>query len=345
MHTKRTPGERALARREALRRLGALAISLPTLATLGCAAEPEDGEDKPSTTGSEPAVRRDAGTISSEAVDAGSQTTAHADAAGQTTRPAASDAGSPGSTERSDASKADAGASEPAASTDGGQPSDAASGSTASAPVFDDAASCTLTTTDIEGPFYVDESEVANDVSMIRSDIREGHPGVEFRLSFRFLDSKTKCSPIASVQAYIWHCDADGYYSGFSGQDPSKPYAGSANPAPSNTDRFCRGIQVSDATGVVSFTTIYPGWYAGRPLHIHLLAYVNGTTKKLITTQLYFPAAFSKEVHQTEPAYKARAASIPAASLNPPSGKPAIPTLTHVPGLVTGTLNVIVMGA
>jgi len=341
MNTKRTPGERDLARREALKHLGALAISLPTLATLGCAAESSDGDDKPGTSGSDPVHKPDARTTRpDDAVEADSGAAARADAGRQPSRPTTTDASTKGDTESSDASQADAGASEPGASTDGGKPP----ASTASAPMFDDAASCTLTTTDIEGPFYVDESEVANDVSMIRRDIREGHPGVEFTLSFRFLDATTKCSPIANVQAYIWHCDADGYYSGFSGQDPSKPYAGSANPSPSNTERFCRGIQVTDPSGVVTFTTIYPGWYAGRPLHIHLLAYVNGSTKKLITTQLYFPAAFSKEVHQTEPAYMARAANIPAASLNPPSGKPAMPTLTHKPGLVTGTLNVIVTG-
>jgi hypothetical protein len=62
-------------------------------------------------------------------------------------------------------------------------------------------------------------------------------------------------------------------------------------------------------------------------------------------TQLYFPAAFTTDVHTTEPAYMARAAAIPAGSRNPPSGKPAIPTLKHTPGLVVGTLNVIVNGA
>jgi protocatechuate 3,4-dioxygenase beta subunit len=341
MNTKHTPGERDLARREALKRLGALAIALPTLTTLACSAESEETDTTPGAAGAEPANKPDAGG-GHTASDAGHNGAARGDAGSQSPRPSAADAGTAASTDSTDASAApDASASSPdAAVTDSGKPSDP----TATAPRFDDAASCTLTTTDIEGPFYVDEGEVSTDASMIRSDIRDGHPGVEFTLSFRFLDAKAKCAPLANVQAYIWHCDADGYYSGFSGQDPEKPYAGSANPAPSNNERFCRGIQVSDQTGVVTFTTIYPGWYAGRPLHIHLLAYINGTTRKLITTQLYFPAAFSKQVHQAEPAYKARAANIPAASLNPPSGKPAMPTMTHVPGLVTGTLNVIAAG-
>ena len=203
-------------------------------------------------------------------------------------------------------------------------------------------ASCTLTTTDIEGPFFIDDNEVPDDISLIRSDVREGLPGCEFQLSFRLLDAKMQCDPIVGAEMYIWHCNADGLYSGFNGQDPSKPYAGSPDPAPMNLDRFCRGVQVSDETGIVSFRTLYPGWYAGRPIHLHLVARMKGITTRMITTQLYFPAAFTKDVHSTEPAYMARAASIPAGSLNPPSGKPAMPTLKHTQGLVIGTLNVIV---
>jgi protocatechuate 3,4-dioxygenase beta subunit len=159
------------------------------------------------------------------------------------------------------------------------------------------------------------------------------------------MDARKSCAPIENAELYIWHCDADGFYSGFSGQDPSKPYMGSANPSPSNLDRFCRGSRVTDAQGIASFTSVYPGWYAGRPLHVHLMARMKGqTTTRLITTQLYFPADFTVDVHSTEPAYMARAAMIPAGSKNPPSGKPAMPAMTHTKGLVTGTLNVIVNG-
>jgi protocatechuate 3,4-dioxygenase beta subunit len=210
--------------------------------------------------------------------------------------------------------------------------------------MFQDAATCTLTTTDIEGPFFIDDSEIPNDESLIRSDVREGLPGCEFRLSFRLLDAKKNCAPIADAEIYIWHCNADGYYSGFDGQDPSKPYAGSANPSPTNLDRFCRGVQSSDTSGIVNFVTIYPGWYAGRQVHLHVVARFTGSANRLITTQLYFPAAFSKEVYESEAAYLARSTNIPASSLNPPSGKPAMPTLTHTSGLVIGTLNVIVNG-
>ena len=205
--------------------------------------------------------------------------------------------------------------------------------------------SCTLTTTDIEGPFFIDDSEIPNDESLVRSDVREGMNGCEYRMYFRLLDSQKDCAPIAGAEMYIWHCNADGYYSGFEGQDPTKPYMGSMNPTPMNLDRFCRGVQTTDSDGIVTFITVYPGWYAGRPIHVHLVARIPGQTARLITTQLYYPAAFTKEVHESEPAYMARAAAIPAGSLNPPAGKPAMMTLTHTPGLVVGTLNVIVKRA
>jgi protocatechuate 3,4-dioxygenase beta subunit len=194
---------------------------------------------------------------------------------------------------------------------------------------------------DIEGPFYIQEDEFPDDISMVRSDIRENHPGVEFKLHFRLLDAAKSCAPIQGAELYIWHCDADGYYSGFAGQDPTKSYSGPSAAIPANSDRFCRGIQVSDSTGVASFTTIYPGWYAGRPIHVHLLVRVAGLTKALFTTQLYFPAAFTTEVHESESAYMARAAAMPEGSRNPTRGKP-MPTMKHTPGLVVGTLNVIV---
>jgi protocatechuate 3,4-dioxygenase beta subunit len=223
----------------------------------------------------------------------------------------------------------------------GSGPSDAGT----TPPMFDPPGTCMLTTTDIEGPFYIDDAEVPDDASLVRSGIREGHPGVEFRFHFRLLDARSNCAPIPGAEVYIWHCDADGYYSGFNGQNPAQPYTGAAQRTPENKERFCRGVQTTDSAGIVTFITIYPGWYAGRPVHVHLTARLPGATARLITTQLYFPAAFSREINDTEPAYAARAASIPAASLNPPRGNPAMPKLTHTPGLVVGTLNVIVNGA
>jgi protocatechuate 3,4-dioxygenase beta subunit len=330
------PAANSLHRRAALKGLGALAVTLPTLGSLGCGADtmPIDRHDDPALdptpdAGSGAALP-DAGAApdasASPRLDAGAGSSSADAAVPDAATSAASDAAPPSSS-----------------GVDASTPNDA--GTSVGPAIFDDAASCSLTTTDIEGPFLIEESEVADDISMIRSDIREGMKGCEFRFHFRLLNAQSKCAPIANAQVYIWHCNADGVYSGFNGQDPNKAYSGAAQRTPENKERFCRGIQFTSAEGIVSFTTMYPGWYAGRPIHVHLIARMNETAPRLIMTQLYFPAAFTTDVHTTEPAYMARAAAIPAGSRNPPSGKPAIPTLKHTPGLVVGTLNVIVNGA
>ena len=67
--------------------------------------------------------------------------------------------------------------------------------------------------------------------------------------------------------------------------------------------KFLRGHQVSDANGLVKFTTIYPGWYPGRAVHIHFKVRVpaaGGRTDEF-TSQLYFPDTLTDRVHAREP--------------------------------------------
>jgi protocatechuate 3,4-dioxygenase beta subunit len=156
-------------------------------------------------------------------------------------------------------------------------------------------------------------------------------PGVEMQLHLRILDSKnTMCNAkgVPDVDVYIWHTDAQGYYSGFglkgtdTQQNPDMPYAGKpgANDL-QNTDRFCRGMQTTDANGIVSFRSIFPGWYNGRDLHIHFVAFKKGSMSVanrptynksnsnmmwLFTTQFYFDSTFSKSIHEKNDPYKAR---------------------------------------
>lgn len=215
--------------------------------------------------------------------------------------------------------------------------------------LFEDAGSFSLTDDDIEGPFYIDDNEFPNDVRLFRSDIRDGHPGCEFQLYFRLLDARNGCQPIPEAEVYIWHCDADGYYSGFDGQDPSKPYTGVIERTPENDERFCRGVQLTNNDGIAGFRTIWPGWYAGRPVHVHLVARINREASRLINTQIYFPADLTKRIYESEPAYAARSTNIPPDSLNlQPTGigGPTIQDLEYETGagLVIGKLNLIVNG-
>lgn len=95
--------------------------------------------------------------------------------------------------------------------------------------------------------------------------------------------------PNAAVE--IWHCDIAGNYSQY----------GSVS-----RQTFLRGIQTTGATGEVSFTTIYPGWYQGRATHIHAEVSVNGRSVKV--TQIAFPESVNSAVH-TSGAYASRGAN------------------------------------
>ena len=100
----------------------------------------------------------------------------------------------------------------------------------------------------------------------------------------RVLDAST-CKPIKGASVDIWHCDAAGVYSGFG--------AGAASRT------FLRGTQMTDANGLAMFTTIYPGWYQGRAVHIHVKVHVGG--KVVHTGQLFFPDAFTDAVYSAAP--------------------------------------------
>jgi protocatechuate 3,4-dioxygenase beta subunit len=140
---------------------------------------------------------------------------------------------------------------------------------------FGDTSNCTLTPELTEGPYYFD-------ADAIRSDIREDRAGTPLRLAIRVRDSA--CEPLRNAVVDIWHCDAEGAYSGFEG---------------AGGERFLRGTQVTDARGIVEFTTVYPGWYPGRTVHIHAKVHLDNST--MLTTQLYFPDAVTERVYANEP--------------------------------------------
>jgi protocatechuate 3,4-dioxygenase beta subunit len=137
---------------------------------------------------------------------------------------------------------------------------------------FGDSSSCTLTPEMTEGPFYFD-------ADAIRSDIRDGREGTERRLAIRVRDPE--CEPLANAVVDIWHCDAAGEYSA------------------EDEDPFLRGAQVTNRDGIVEFTTVYPGWYRGRTVHIHAKVHLDSST--VLTTQLLFDDDVTASVFEREP--------------------------------------------
>ena len=119
---------------------------------------------------------------------------------------------------------------------------------------------------------------------LIRSDIREGRSGTPVALTLTVVNVNNGCSPMANAVVDIWQCDAEGHYSQYN----QPGYNGTAQ-------AFLRGIQATDSSGQVTFTTIYPGWYAGRATHIHVEVSVNGRSVKV--TQIAFPDGVNAEVY------------------------------------------------
>ncbi|MEV4356751.1 intradiol ring-cleavage dioxygenase [Nonomuraea sp. NPDC049625] len=156
---------------------------------------------------------------------------------------------------------------------------------------------CKLTPTATQGPYYFDADK-------IRSDIRENKPGVRLRMGIRVQDSET-CSAMGNAVVEIWHCDAAGVYSG--AEKESKDDAASGPPPggftdvafmsdmkPSDEYRYLRGAQVTNADGIVEFTTIWPGWYPGRTVHIHTM--VHFSDRRVLNTQIMFDDALNAKV-------------------------------------------------
>jgi protocatechuate 3,4-dioxygenase beta subunit len=151
---------------------------------------------------------------------------------------------------------------------------------------------CVVRPQQTEGPYFVDERLNRSD---IRSDPASGavKPGAPLQVVFRVLQlSGGACRPLSGAQVDVWHCDALGAYSDV--RDPGGNTLG---------QKFLRGFQVTDASGVVRFTTIYPGWYEGRAVHIHFKIRTDAGAGRgrEFTSQLYFDDALTDRVHAQAP--------------------------------------------
>jgi protocatechuate 3,4-dioxygenase beta subunit len=156
---------------------------------------------------------------------------------------------------------------------------------------------CVLDPTTTKGPYWVDErlnrSDVRSDTNGLASP--NPRPGLPLTLEFAVQASSAgACTPLQGAQVDIWHCDASGLYSevgSTAGQN------------------FLRGYQVTDSSGIARFTTIYPGWYSGRAVHIHVKVRLfdasNNTTTEA-TTQVFFDDAVTDSVYANVSPYSSR---------------------------------------
>ena len=131
----------------------------------------------------------------------------------------------------------------------------------------------------------------------MRSDIRSSLAGasgvaggVPLTVQLTLVNANASCADLSGYAIYLWHCDREGRYSMYS--------------SGVTAENYLRGVQATDANGVASFTTIFPGCYAGRVPHIHFevyrsLATATASTSKIKTSQLAFPVASCQAVYAT----------------------------------------------
>ncbi len=150
------------------------------------------------------------------------------------------------------------------------------------------------TPTVTEGPYWVDEKLFRSDV---RSDPSTGvaRAGIPLTLTINVQNlSSGDCVALAGAYIDIWHCDAKGIYSDESTYNPG----GGTGNVNTSGQKFLRGYQITDTDGKVQFTTVYPGWYSGRTIHIHVRVrtYSGTTVLGNFVSQIFFDETINNTV-------------------------------------------------
>jgi len=155
---------------------------------------------------------------------------------------------------------------------------------------------CVVTAVETAGPFPL--VSVLDNPALVRRDITEGRAGIPLTLTLKIVDHDKACAALGGAAVYIWHCDADGDYSGYSAQERGSRAR----------ETFLRGVQLTGGDGRVTFATIFPGWYVSRLTHIHVQIFLAGTALSshavaAATTQLCFPDAVTAAAYDSSALY------------------------------------------
>ncbi len=145
--------------------------------------------------------------------------------------------------------------------------------------------SCTVSPSETAGPFPTKSPS-----SLVMTDIRSDRTGIEMQIHITIQNKNNNCAALSDAIVDIWHCDKDGYYSEYGGTGMQSLNLQGVH--------FLRGRQSSDTNGLISFKSIFPGWYSGRAPHIHVHVY-DATGKSLLVTQIAFPTDVCDTVYTT----------------------------------------------
>jgi protocatechuate 3,4-dioxygenase beta subunit len=144
---------------------------------------------------------------------------------------------------------------------------------------------CEVTNSETAGPF-----PNRNSAALVKSNIIVDRPGVGLSIKITIKNKNNNCSALANTIVDIWHCDAQGEYSEYGGRTAVS---------------WLRGRQITDSSGLVTFSSIFPGWYPRRAPHIHVHIY-NASGRSLLITQIAFDTAVCDKVYTTASAYTNR---------------------------------------
>lgn len=181
------------------------------------------------------------------------------------------------------------------------------------------AAACANLTPELtEGPYWVNtmlhRSDVRGNTATAKTSAGVLQQGVPLNLAINVLDATNGCKPLNGVAVDIWHANAHGLYS----DETSQQAGGGTSAGDTGGQDFLRGYQVtgkdrglrhSALPGQVSFKTIWPGWYTGRAIHIHVRVRKlasSGATIAGYTTQIFFSDADNNRVLTAVAPYNTR---------------------------------------
>jgi protocatechuate 3,4-dioxygenase beta subunit len=146
-----------------------------------------------------------------------------------------------------------------------------------------DSSTCAVSPAETDGPF-----PIKSPANLVQENIIGNRAGIPLLIQIKVENTNNNCQPLSGVLVDIWHCDAKGNYSEYSGQIDGN----------FTNEHFLRGRQTTNNNGVASFISIYPGWYPGRAPHLHLeIKRITG--ESLLITQTAFPENISNIVYAT----------------------------------------------
>lgn len=146
-----------------------------------------------------------------------------------------------------------------------------------------DPATCAVSPAETDGPF-----PIKSPANLVQENIIGNRSGIPLLIQIKIENTNNNCQPLSGVLVDIWHCDARGNYSEYSGQIDGN----------FTNEHFLRGRQTTNNNGIASFISIYPGWYPGRAPHLHL-EIKRATGESLLITQTAFPENISNTVYAT----------------------------------------------